>query len=462
GDAREVLPTTDRSYDLIMSEPSNPYRAGIGSMFTQEFYQSVDERMADGGIFLQWVQAYEIDARTLRLIYTTLHSVFPHIETWESQLGADLILVATRKPLVHDLTWLQKRVAQEPFKRALRSVWGVRGVYGLFTGFVAGPDFARDLAKESPDEICTDDNSLVEFGFARSVGQNGLLNSQMVRTAAKDRNQHSPALKQAVGLDPVVIREWRQIRFIGEGGRAANLLGVGDKEANQRQRARKAYADDKIQEAFTLWQQQPKAPDNLIDRMILAEGLAMTGNPDVLPLIEAIAAESPVTADGLRTMYTTTIGDLPSAKTFLLRALTNFQSDPWPLRKLISRLITHGERLSSQDTVFAKEFVKVLATPFAVGVEGKQRRMAHARVGLQVDFDNSCVEILSHFEPHPPWSYQVLKARLKCYELNKHPLAEKAREDLEMFVASAAPRLFEVQEGQPAAAPPAAVPATAP
>ncbi|MFT5433477.1 MAG: spermidine synthase, partial [Myxococcota bacterium] len=43
GDAREVLPTTDRSYDLIMSEPSNPYRAGIGSMFTQEFYQSVDE-----------------------------------------------------------------------------------------------------------------------------------------------------------------------------------------------------------------------------------------------------------------------------------------------------------------------------------------------------------------------------------------------------------------------------------
>ncbi|MEM9696904.1 MAG: fused MFS/spermidine synthase, partial [Myxococcota bacterium] len=47
GDAREVLLTTPERYDLIFSEPSNPYRAGIASLFTQEFYRAVEARLAD-------------------------------------------------------------------------------------------------------------------------------------------------------------------------------------------------------------------------------------------------------------------------------------------------------------------------------------------------------------------------------------------------------------------------------
>ena len=46
-DAREVLLTTPRRYDLVFSEPSNPYRAGIASLFTQEFYEAVRDRNAD-------------------------------------------------------------------------------------------------------------------------------------------------------------------------------------------------------------------------------------------------------------------------------------------------------------------------------------------------------------------------------------------------------------------------------
>src|SRR5260370_33806973 len=60
-DAREVLLTTPSHYDLIFSEPSNPYRAGIASLFTQEFYRAVAERLNRGGILLQWVLAYDVD-----------------------------------------------------------------------------------------------------------------------------------------------------------------------------------------------------------------------------------------------------------------------------------------------------------------------------------------------------------------------------------------------------------------
>src|SRR5262249_51764328 len=61
GDAREVLLTSREKYDIIVSEPSNPYRAGVAGLFTREYYQSVDRRLNPGGMFFQWVQAYEID-----------------------------------------------------------------------------------------------------------------------------------------------------------------------------------------------------------------------------------------------------------------------------------------------------------------------------------------------------------------------------------------------------------------
>ena len=77
GDAREVLMTGRGQYDLVFSEPSNPYRAGIASLFTREFYQAVDSRLSPDGLFLQWVQAYEVDERTIATILATLATVFP-------------------------------------------------------------------------------------------------------------------------------------------------------------------------------------------------------------------------------------------------------------------------------------------------------------------------------------------------------------------------------------------------
>ena len=87
GDARETLLTTRDRYDVIASEPSNPYRAGIASLFTQEYYRAAADRLTDDGVFVQWVQAYEIDTPTLRTIYATLASVFPQVETWHTNPG---------------------------------------------------------------------------------------------------------------------------------------------------------------------------------------------------------------------------------------------------------------------------------------------------------------------------------------------------------------------------------------
>src|SRR5439155_7511937 len=98
GDARERLLTAADRYDLIVSQPSNPFRAGIASLFTHEYYEAARNRLTADGAFVQWIQAYEIDARTLRTVYATFASAFPYVETW--QVGPDdLALVGARAPL---------------------------------------------------------------------------------------------------------------------------------------------------------------------------------------------------------------------------------------------------------------------------------------------------------------------------------------------------------------------------
>ncbi len=100
GDARETLLTGREGYDLIASEPSNPFRAGVASLFTRDYYAAARERLTDDGLFLQWVQLYEIDARTLGTVYATIASVFPNVEAWEAG-GGDLVLVAAKKRLTY-------------------------------------------------------------------------------------------------------------------------------------------------------------------------------------------------------------------------------------------------------------------------------------------------------------------------------------------------------------------------
>lgn len=111
-DARETLLTTRDRFDVIASEPSNPFRAGIASLFTVEFYRAARERLTDDGVFAQWVQGYEIDARTLRTIYATLAEVFPQVETWQTNHG-DLVLIARTRPAPHHAAALRARIAEE-------------------------------------------------------------------------------------------------------------------------------------------------------------------------------------------------------------------------------------------------------------------------------------------------------------------------------------------------------------
>src|SRR5438093_1242800 len=193
GAGREFLLTTRATYDLIVSEPSSPYRAGIASLFTREFYQAAARRLAEGGIFAQWVQAYEVDAQTVRTIYATLGEIFPVVESWEVQLG-DLLLTGRRQAEPAGLTRLATLVETEPYRSALALSWGVAGVEGLYSGFIADTRLAAALRDGERGRVNTDDRTVIEFEFARSVGRAGLFDPEDLFALAVARGNGRPPL----------------------------------------------------------------------------------------------------------------------------------------------------------------------------------------------------------------------------------------------------------------------------
>ena len=193
GDGRELLLTTAGTYDLIFSEPSNPYRAGVASLFTREFYEAVAKRLSEDGVMVQWVPAYEVEVQTLRTIYATMTSVFPSVETWEVKTF-DLVLVARRQRRAHDVGLLQSRVETEPYRSALALVWGVEGVEGLYSGFVANADMPDALLGTGAQQLNTDDRTLIEYQFARSVGRTDLHAGNDLRSFAVAGGYQRPAV----------------------------------------------------------------------------------------------------------------------------------------------------------------------------------------------------------------------------------------------------------------------------
>ncbi|PYQ10438.1 MAG: hypothetical protein DMH00_11295, partial [Acidobacteria bacterium] len=98
-DARTALAYGPQQYDVIISEPSNPWMAGVNNLFTTEFYTLVRKRLRPGGIFCQWIQSYELSDESLKTLLDTLAASFPHVHLFASHLTADTIVLASDTPL---------------------------------------------------------------------------------------------------------------------------------------------------------------------------------------------------------------------------------------------------------------------------------------------------------------------------------------------------------------------------
>ena len=111
-DARTFLRVMPNRYDMIISEPSHPWVPGVANLFTKEFFELGRARLSDEGVFVQWVQIYQLSTESLKSVLATYHSVFPHVLMFRvggAEKGKDLILIGSNQPL--DLNHLSERFA---------------------------------------------------------------------------------------------------------------------------------------------------------------------------------------------------------------------------------------------------------------------------------------------------------------------------------------------------------------
>ena len=97
-DAKSFFSTHNRRYDIVISEPSNPWVSGVASLFTEEFYRRIRTHLNPGGILVQWFQLYEIDTSLVASVMGALGGTFPHYAVFAPS-DHDLLIVASESPL---------------------------------------------------------------------------------------------------------------------------------------------------------------------------------------------------------------------------------------------------------------------------------------------------------------------------------------------------------------------------
>jgi hypothetical protein len=120
-DARTVLKLSPKKYDVIISEPSNPWMVGVASVFTREFYQIAASRLKPGGIVAQWFHSYEMDDRNVNVVLRTFGTVFPYMEIWDAGIG-DIVMLGSQQPWRSNVEVYRRALESEGPREGLESI----------------------------------------------------------------------------------------------------------------------------------------------------------------------------------------------------------------------------------------------------------------------------------------------------------------------------------------------------
>jgi spermidine synthase len=435
GDGRELLLTTKQRYDMVVSEPSNPYRAGIASLFTHEYYEAIAQKLNNGGLFAQWMQAYDMDLRTIRIFYATVGSVFPHIETWQTQSG-DLLLIASKDPITYDIVALRTRAALEPFRTALANVWRTSDLEGVFSHYVGNEKFAHQVMQRPGVELNTDDHMLLEFAFARNRQSGHRLSFADMRGDARLVQADRP-LAQGI-LDWKKIEEQRLAMFLAYDNPPQSRDSTSE-EQTILVRALNDYARDNLAAARENWKMLKREPQSPVELLMVAECLADEGNPNAIPYSERLQSIDATEAQAVRARLLWRQHRVDEARETIGAAIVSLRDNPWPMQALIKRTIDLAVEMVENDPTGSsgKAIYQALEKPLAVYNNDEDRMLALIRVAINVDKGprGQCVlRSLEALEPNIPWTFGFLKIRSACYTASQHPLAADAQSDLVDFV----------------------------
>jgi spermidine synthase len=163
GDARSELRRQEAPYDVIISEPSNPWITGVANLFTQDFFELAASRLATDGVFAQWFHLYGMSEDAAREVVATFRHVFPHVVAFKDR---DLILLGSAQPISFSLDDMNQRFGDPAVRASLGEVF-VRYPADLLVKLRLDERGTEAFAGAAP--FNTDDNMRLELGAPRTL-----------------------------------------------------------------------------------------------------------------------------------------------------------------------------------------------------------------------------------------------------------------------------------------------------
>ena len=168
-DARSYFRTTRRQYDVIISQPSNPWMVGVSNLFSRDFYQLTKRRLRTGGVFAQWLQLYYLDSQSVAMVLRTVLDSFEHVQLWFTDVG-DVVLLASDAELDISLDRVRAAYDRDPRIPYHMNAFGPGESPDWFFGcFLLDRAAINKLVDRFPPQIMTDDQPLLEFWSVRAL-----------------------------------------------------------------------------------------------------------------------------------------------------------------------------------------------------------------------------------------------------------------------------------------------------
>ncbi len=178
-DGRNHLLAARTQYDVIISEPSNPWIAGIGNLFTREYYQLARTKLTAGGVFGQWMQTYGMAPEDLRMVYRTFAEVFSDVSLWAVN-DSDMLLIGTTRPQRLRHAELRAALADRAVARTDLRELGFIDAYSVLAMYLMPKPSLLMMAGQA--EINLDDVPRLEFSAPRNLGRDTTtLNMRLAR-----------------------------------------------------------------------------------------------------------------------------------------------------------------------------------------------------------------------------------------------------------------------------------------
>lgn len=163
-DAKTFFSVHNKKYDIIISEPSNPWVSGVASLFSEEFYRLLNRHLTENGLFVQWIQLYEIDANLVMSVLKAVSAEFSDFVVYATN-DFDALIIARKNGAVPDVDAAVLKIPR--ISEALEHI-RIRGVQDLELRKLGSKKSLTKLLKASPIRANSDYYPVLDQNAARA------------------------------------------------------------------------------------------------------------------------------------------------------------------------------------------------------------------------------------------------------------------------------------------------------